>query len=70
MSEKPLLCVHCVDQYLLNNINGKRINKDQCLKCYDDPVSLSFKNIHKKLIIKLEMFKWYRSLSKMFEWIL
>ena len=43
MSEKPLLCVHCVDQYLLNNIDGKRINKDQCIKCYDDPVSLLLK---------------------------
>jgi len=28
---------HCVEQYLLNSIEGKRINKDQCLKCYDDP---------------------------------
>ena len=65
MSEKPLLCVHCVDQYLLNNIDGKRINKDQCIKCYDDPVSLTFKIIH-----KLEMCKWFRSLSEMFEWIL
>lgn len=50
MSEKPLLCVHCVDQYLLNNIDGKRINKDQCLKCYDDPVSLYFKIIHNFLL--------------------
>lgn len=37
--DKSLLCVHCVEQYLLTEINGKRINKDQCLKCYDDPVN-------------------------------
>lgn len=42
-----LLCVHCVDQYFLKNINGKKIIKDQCIKCYDDSVSLSIKIIHR-----------------------
>jgi hypothetical protein len=50
MSEKQLLCVHCVEQYLLNSIEGKRINKDQCLKCYDDPVSSKFIIIHKNIL--------------------
>ena len=38
MLDKELLCVHCVDQYLLDKIEGKKIYKDQCMRCYEDPV--------------------------------
>ncbi len=62
--DKPLLCVHCVDQYILPELNGKKINKDQCIKCYDDPVTNIYK-IYNILII--EMPKWNRFMSKMFK---
>ena len=40
MSEESVLCQHFVDQYLSKSVAGKRIHRDQCVKCYDDPVSL------------------------------
>lgn len=42
-----ILCVHCVDQYLLKNLNGKKIIKEQCIKCYNDQVSFSLTIIHR-----------------------
>jgi len=40
MSDKIPLCVHCLDKDLSYDITGKIIHKDQCAKCYDDPVSI------------------------------
>ncbi len=40
MTDKIPLCVHCVENYLSDNVTGKTIHKDQCSKCYDDPVSI------------------------------
>ena len=39
MSEEVPLCVHWVDLYLSRNIEGKKIFKDQCTKCYNDAVN-------------------------------
>ncbi len=39
MSEEVPLCVHWVDLYLSRSIEGKKIFKDQCTKCYSDAVN-------------------------------
>ena len=36
--DKNLLCGHCIEPNIFNFKDGKRIFKDQCIKCYDDPV--------------------------------
>ena len=36
--DKILLCAHCIEPYIFNLKEEKRIFKDQCIKCYDDPV--------------------------------
>ena len=38
MSDKPLLCNHCVDQYISKSVAGRKVHRDQCVKCYDDSV--------------------------------
>jgi hypothetical protein len=42
MSEKVPICVHCTEQYLVEDIKGKKIFKDQCTKCYNDAVNFLF----------------------------
>jgi hypothetical protein len=42
MSEEVPLCVHWVDLYLSRSIEGKKIFKDQCTKCYNDAVNFLF----------------------------
>ena len=36
--DKILLCAHCIEPYIFDLKGEKRIFKDQCIKCYDDPV--------------------------------
>lgn len=33
------LCQHCTYENITYNIAGRKVYRDQCLKCYDDPVS-------------------------------
>ncbi len=40
MSEQPLLCQHCIDQNISKSVAGRKIHRDQCVKCYDDSVSI------------------------------
>ena len=42
MLEGELLCVHCVDHYLLDKIDGMKVHKDQCMRCYEDQVKYFF----------------------------
>ncbi len=38
MSEKELLCKHCTPQNITKSVAGKKVHRDQCVKCYDDSV--------------------------------
>lgn len=38
MEEHKELCKHCIDQYICKSVAGKKIHRDQCIKCYDDSV--------------------------------
>ena len=40
MSEQPLLCQHCIDQNISKSVAGRKIHRDQCVKCYDDSVRI------------------------------
>jgi hypothetical protein len=37
--ERPTLCVHCVKENITYSVQGKKVHRDQCQKCYDDSVS-------------------------------
>lgn len=37
--EKPILCVHAWKENITYSVAGKKVYKDQCMKCYDDSVS-------------------------------
>jgi hypothetical protein len=63
MSEKPLLCQHCIAQNITKSVAGRKIHRDQCVKCYDDSVRLI---IYKYNYIIKEMFKRFRYMLKMF----
>ena len=38
MQVQEILCKHCKDQYICKSVAGKKIHRDQCVKCYDDSV--------------------------------
>lgn len=40
MSDQQVLCKHCIDQYISKSVAGKKIHRDQCVKCYDDAVRI------------------------------
>ena len=40
MSEQEVLCKHCNEQNICKSVAGKKVHRDQCVKCYDDPVSI------------------------------
>ena len=57
------LCQHCTYENITYNIAGRKVYRDQCLKCYDDPVSpKKIYNFYKKIAL----LKWIRRLFKMF----
>jgi hypothetical protein len=37
--ERPTLCVHCVKENITYSVQGQKVHRDQCQKCYDDSVS-------------------------------
>ena len=43
MSDQDL-CKHFIDQYISKSVAGRKIHRDQCVKCYDDPVRISYIN--------------------------
>lgn len=43
------LCQHCTYQNITYSVAGKKIYRDQCLKCYDDAVSKKFFIKNKKI---------------------
>lgn len=33
------LCEHCKNESISYSVAGRKVYRDQCLKCYDDPVN-------------------------------